>query len=128
MRKRSTRCIISLYSTPKTTVKQKKYQQILTFLPMQLSHGEPSWVPGSGVQSPVMSDVDLSALAGQRDDDDPPILTPQPDSTEELHPSSPVLLHPGLETETRPGDLSGESDGIQSLPDGGDDDQSGKYI
>lgn len=78
-----------------------------------------------------MSDVDLSALAGQRDDDDddePPILTPQPDSTEELQPSSPVLLHPGLEAGARPGDLSGESDGLQSLPDGGDvDDQSGRY-
>ena len=78
-----------------------------------------------------MSDVNLSALAGQRgddDDDDPPILTPQPDSTEELQPISPALLHPGLEVETRPGDLSGESDGLQSLPDGGDvDDQSGRY-
>ena len=78
-----------------------------------------------------MSDVDLSALAGQRDDDgddDPPVLTPQPGSTEELQPSSPVLLHPGLEADTRPGDLSGESDGLQSLPDGGDiDDQSGRY-
>jgi len=77
-----------------------------------------------------MSDVDLSALAGRRDDDDddPPILTPRPDSTEELQPLSPVLLHPGLVAETRPGDLSGESDGLQSLPDGGDvDDQSGRY-
>ena len=76
-----------------------------------------------------MSDVDLSALAGrQDDDDDPPILTPQPDSIEELQPSTPVLLHPGLEEETRPGDLSGESDGLQSLPDGGDiDHQSGRY-
>ncbi|XP_078375566.1 uncharacterized protein LOC144658931 isoform X2 [Oculina patagonica] len=88
----------------------------------QLSHGEPSWVPGSGVQSPVMSDVDLSALAGRQDDDDdePPILTPQPDSIEEQQPSSPVPLHPGLEADSRPGDLSGESDGIPSLPDGGD--------
>ena len=75
-----------------------------------------------------MSDVDLSVLAGQQDDDDPPILTPQPDSTEERQLSSPVLLHPGLEVETRPGDLSGESDGLQSLSGGGDiDDQSGRY-
>lgn len=75
-----------------------------------------------------MSDVDLSELAGQHDDDDePPILTPQPDSIEELQPSSPVLLQPGLEEESRPGDLSGESDGVLSLPDGrGADDQSGK--
>ena len=86
-------------------------------------------MPGSGVQSPVMSEVDLSALAGQQDDDDdePPILTPQPDSIEELQPSSPVPLHTGLEAETRPGDLSGESDGVPSLPDGGEvGDQSGK--
>ena len=68
-----------------------------------------------------MSDVDLSVLAGQRDDDDdPPILTPRPDSTEERQLSSPVLLHLGLEAETRPGDLSGESDGLQSPPGGGD--------
>ena len=99
------------------------------FFPIQLSHGEPSWVPGSGVQSPVMSEVDLSALAGQHDDDEPPILTPQPDSIEELQPSSPVPLHPGLEAESRPGDLSGESDGVPSLPDGGEDgDQSGKTV
>lgn len=59
-----------------------------------------------------MSDVDLSALAGrQDDDDDPPILTPQPDSMEELQPSSPVLLHPRVEAETQPGDLAGQSDG-----------------
>ena len=75
-----------------------------------------------------MSDVDLSVLAGQRDDDDPPILTPRPDSTEERLLSSPVLLHPGLEAETRPGDLSGESDGLQSPPGGGDlADQCGRY-
>ena len=76
-----------------------------------------------------MSDVDLSVLAGQQDDDDdPPTLTPRPDYTEQRQLSSPVLLHLGLEAETRPGDLSGESDGLQSLPGGGDiDDQSGRY-
>lgn len=85
----------------------------------QLSHGAPSWVPGSGVQSPVMSEVDFSDLAGLRRSNESPSLTPQPDSMEELQPQSPLPIRPvplqaGHEVEGLPGDLSGESDGVQS--------------
>lgn len=98
-------------------LKTIKYKFIVS---TQLSHGEPSWVPGSGVQSPVMSETDLSALAGQQHDE-LRILDTQTDHREELPP--------GLDSESRPADLSGESDGVPSLPDGGeDDDMSGKYF
>lgn len=105
---------------------------------MQLSHGEPSWVPGSGVQSPVMSEVDFSDLAGLRHGNEPFSLTPQPDSTEELRPQSPILarpvpLQPGHEVEGHPGDASDGSDGVLSHADGEevedqDQDQSGKFF
>ena len=78
---------------------------------IQLSHGEPSWVPGSGVQSPVLSDTDLSTLAGQQDEESSFPGTP-PDRREEWLP--------GRDIESRPVDLSGESDGVPSLQDGGE--------
>lgn len=86
---------------------------------IQLSHGEPSWVPGSGVQSPVISDSDLSALAGQQDEESSTPGTP-PDHREQFLP--------GLDIESRSVDLSGESDGVCSLADGGGvNEQSGTY-
>ena len=78
-----------------------------------------------------MSEVDFSDLAGQQDGDEPPSLTPQPDSMEEQQPLSPVPLQPGHEAESQPGDLSGGSDGVPSLPDGGEveeQDRSGKFL
>ena len=63
-----------------------------------------------------MSETDFSTLAGQQDDE-PPIPGTPPNNAEELLP--------GLETESRPGDLSGESDGVPSLSDGVVDEQPG---
>ena len=81
----------------------------------KLSHGEPSWVPGSGVQSPVMSETDLTSLAGHRYDE--PSIS-----------STPVEHMEDQEAESHSGDLSGESDGLPSHPNGrGDDELSGKY-
>lgn len=85
----------------------------------QLSHGEPSWVPGSGVQSPVMSETDLTSLAGHQYDESSISSTPV-EHMEELLPHQ--------EAETHSGDFSGQSDGLPSHPNGrGDDEQSGKY-
>lgn len=85
----------------------------------QLSHGEPSWVPGSGVQSPVMSETDLTSLAGHQYDESSISSTPV-EHMEELLPHQ--------EAESHSGDFSGQSDGLPSHPNGrGDDEESGKY-
>lgn len=87
----------------------------------QLSHGEPSWVPGSGVQSPVMSETDLTSLAGHQYDE-PSISSTPVEHMEELLP------HQEAESSHSGDDLSGHSDGLPSHPNGrGDDEQSGKY-
>lgn len=50
-----------------------------------MSHGQPSWVPGSEVQSPVMSDEELNNLA-ERQDREPFLLSPLRDQREEGSP------------------------------------------
>ena len=70
------------------------------------------------MQSPVMSDTDLSDLARQ-EEEEPSVLNLLPGQSEE-HSPRPA-------EEGRPVDLSGESDGSLSLSDGrGVNEQSGK--
>lgn len=76
----------------------------------QLSHGQPSWVPGSEVQSPVMSDEELHNLAG-RFVGEPFMLSSLRDQREDGSPR-PV-------GDSRPIDLHNESDSQLSISDGG---------
>ena len=85
-----------------------------------MSHGQPSWVPGSEVQSPVMSDEELHNLAG-RFVGEPFMLSSLRDQREDGSPR-PV-------GDSRPIDLHNESDSQLSISDGGGNHgQSGKII
>ena len=66
-----------------------------------------------------MSNTGLSALTGQQDEESSTPGTP-PDHREQFSP--------GLDIESRSVDLSGESDGVCSLADGGGvNEESGMY-
>ena len=75
-----------------------------------MSHGQPSWVPASEVQSPVMSDEELHNLA-ERLDGEPFMLRSLRDQREEGSPR-PV-------GDSRPIDLHNESDSQLSVSNGG---------